>query len=381
MQQFYNSYPTQPNYYNLPYDGSGPYNGYTPAYSHPQPQLTWGSTPYAQNSGLPPPMQLQSGAAPPVPNSHRSSHRRRATMPSQSSKPLRSALKQNGAQAPVPSTPAPLQRKRALSNSKRDYYNMPMPTTAADYTVGFNNNHVFQLPQDESAYMFVSFHGTDELHIENLAHKAMDEIRREIFGMWPGRLILDELVNTQWRVRFQNAPWALRDENVQWAWRMLVRLFTLFEERGFTYNTTIDVGSSSPRLQFVAAQQSLCKFFIATITNKGRTFTMVDPPIEVLRDFTVGLQSALPGHISRNDPDQLGETSLRVVELRRQHTHNGSEITINQFHCQLFRILDNMGYQLCATLPMARRGPLSTLGFGPRQELLVFKSANSEPLA
>lgn len=96
--------------------------------------------------------------------------------------------------------------------------------------------------------MFVSFHGTNELHIENLAHKAMDEIRKEIFGMWPGGLELDELQNTQWRVRFKNTPWSLRDENVQWyvvasmlsphfsnslirAWRMLVKLFTLFEER------------------------------------------------------------------------------------------------------------------------------------------------------
>ncbi|KAF5390231.1 hypothetical protein D9757_002959 [Collybiopsis confluens] len=223
----------QQYYYNTPYDGAGPYNGYTPAYTQPQ-STFWGSTPYAGNAGLPPPMQLQASAPPPL---HRSNHRSRATMPS-SSKPLKSALK--SAQSAIPSTPALYQRKRALSNSKRDY----LPTPAIDYTPGYNTNQVFQLPQDESAYMFVSFHGTNEIIIENLAHKAMDEIRREIFGMWPGGMTLDELINTQWRVRFQNAPWALRDENVQWAWRMLVRLFTLFEERGFTYNTTIDVGSA-----------------------------------------------------------------------------------------------------------------------------------------
>ncbi|KAF5390232.1 hypothetical protein D9757_002958 [Collybiopsis confluens] len=103
--------------------------------------------------------------------------------------------------------------------------------------------------------------------------------------------------------------------------------------------------------------------------------------MEVARDFSAGLQSALPGHISRNDVEKVGGTELRVIDLRKQHTYGGSEITVNQFHCQLFRILDNMGYSLCATLPMARRGPLSALGYGTRQELLVFKSANSEALA
>ncbi|KAJ4486105.1 hypothetical protein J3R30DRAFT_3697526 [Lentinula aciculospora] len=377
MQQYY-SYPSQPNYYSQPYDGAGAYNGYAPYTQQPQPAL-WGSTPYAPTAGLPPPMQMQSGASPPVPNAHRSSHRRRAISPTKTtSKPLKSALKQsNSIQAPVPSAPAPLQRKRAMSNPKREYQTVGMPN-AADYTSSFNNQG-FNLPEDESAYMFVSFHGSNELHIENLAHKAMDEIRKEIFGMWPGGLVLDELQNTQWRVRFKNAPWSLRDENVQWAWRMLVRLFTLFEERGFSYNTTLDVGTASPRLYFIASSQSVCKFFLATITNGGRTFTLIDPPMDVMRDLTAGLQTALPGHISRDDMGRLGETNLRVVELRRP-IYGGNEITCYQFHCQVFRILEHIGYTLCATIPMARRGPLSALGIGPRQELLVFKSITSSPV-
>jgi len=191
--------------------------------------------------------------------------------------------------------------------------------------------------------------------------------------------VLDELENTQWRVRFINSPWSLRDENVEWAWRMLVKLFTLFEERGFSYNTTLDIGTPSPRLHFMATQPSICKFFIATITNHGRTFTIVNPPIEVSRDLTAGLQTALPGHISKDDLGKLGETPLRTVELRKR-TYGSSEISCNQFHCQLFRILDNIGYMLCATLPMARRGPLSSIGFGPKQELLVFKSNTSSPV-
>ncbi|KAJ4484725.1 hypothetical protein C8J55DRAFT_508863 [Lentinula edodes] len=379
MQQYYGSYPTQSNYYSQPYDGAGPYNGYTP-YT-PQPQApVWGSTPYAPNAGLPPPMQMQSGAPPPTPTAHRSSHRRRTTMPSRNtSQPLKSALKpSNSIQMPTPSSPAPLHRKRAMSNPKRDYQNMGMPN-AADYTTPFSNQG-FHLPEDESTYMFVSFHGTNELHIENLAHKAMDEIRKEIFGMWPGGLELDELQNTQWRVRFKNAPWSLRDENVQWAWRMLVKLFTLFEERGYSYNTTLDVGTSSPRLHFVASSLSICRFFLATISNGGRTFTLIDPPMDVMRDLTTGLQGALPGHISKDEFGRLGETNLRIVELRRP-IYGGNEITCNQFHCQILRILKHIGYMLCATLLMARKGPLSAIGIGTKQELLVLKSVNSSPVS
>lgn len=49
---------------------------------------------------------------------------------------------------------------------------------------------------------------------------------------------------------------------------------------------------------------------------------MVDPPVEVSRDFTMGLQTSLGGHISRDDLSKLGETNLRVVELKR-HTYGG----------------------------------------------------------
>ncbi|KAJ3815962.1 hypothetical protein F5876DRAFT_61066 [Lentinula aff. lateritia] len=378
MQQYYGSYPTQSNYYSQPYDGAGPYNGYTP-YT-PQPQApVWGSTPYAPNAGLPPPMQMQSGAPPPTPTAHRSGHRRRTTMPSRNtSQPLKSALKpSNSIQMATPSSPAPLHRKRAMSNPKRDYQSMGMPN-AADSTTPFSNQG-FHLPEDESTYMFVSFHGTNELHIENLAHKAMDEIRKEIVGMWPGGLELDELQNTQWRLRFKNAPWSLRDENVQWAWRMLVKLFTLFQERGYSYNTTLDVGTSSPRLHFVFSSLSIYRFFLATISNGGRTFTLIDPPMDVMRDLTTGLQGALPGHISKDEFGRLGETNLRIVELRRP-IYGGNEITCNQFHCQILRILKHIGYTLCATLPMARKGPLSAIGIGTRQELLVLKSVKGSPI-
>lgn len=141
MQQYYNSYPSQPaHYYTQPYDGAGPYNGYTP---YPQ-QNQWpiAPTPYTGTNGLPPPMQIQAGTAP---NLYRSNHQRRATLPSQpTGKPLKSALKRNGTFAP--STPVPLQRKRAISNQKRDYPMIMAPP------VDYNNNSSFtkQASEDEA---------------------------------------------------------------------------------------------------------------------------------------------------------------------------------------------------------------------------------------
>lgn len=65
--------------------------------------------------------------------------------------------------------------------------------------------------------MFISFHGNNELRIENATHEFMDELRREVFGMWPDGLVLDELLEkTHWRVRFRNAPWALREKSLKW---------------------------------------------------------------------------------------------------------------------------------------------------------------------
>ncbi|KAJ3969456.1 hypothetical protein EV361DRAFT_951454 [Lentinula raphanica] len=383
MQQYYNApYPSQPNFYNTAYDTAA-FNGYTPYAQQPQPAL-WGSTPYTNNTaGLPPPMQMQSGAPPPAPTAHRSGHRRRATMPSNTngaSKPLKSALKPNNTvhQALVPSNPAPLQRKRAMSSSKRERDRELQTMSTTDYSSAFNNQGM-NLLQDESVYMFVSFHGTNELRIENLAHKAMDEIRREIFGMWPGGLMLDELRHTQWKVRFNNAPWSLNGTDAQWTWRMLVRFFTLFAERGYSYNTTLDVGTASPRLHFIASSQSICHFFLATITNRGRVITLIDPPLDIGRDLTPGLQRTLPGHILRDDIGAVGDTTVRSIELRR-YLNDTNEITCDQFHCQVLRILEHIGYTLCATLPMARKGPLSALGIGPKQELLVFRSVKSSPV-
>lgn len=145
MQQYYNSYPSQPNYYTQPYDGSGPYNGYTPYAQQPQQNL-WPTapTPYTAANGLPPPMQIQSGTVPPVSNPYRSNHQRRATMPSNNpGKPLKSALKRNGTYAP--STPVPLQRKQALSYQKQNYMGMPM---SVDYTN--SNKQGYQLDEDEA---------------------------------------------------------------------------------------------------------------------------------------------------------------------------------------------------------------------------------------
>lgn len=65
--------------------------------------------------------------------------------------------------------------------------------------------------------MFISFHGNNELRIENATKEFMDELGREVFGMWPDGVVLDELPEkTHWRVRFRNAPWSLREKKLKW---------------------------------------------------------------------------------------------------------------------------------------------------------------------
>lgn len=63
--------------------------------------------------------------------------------------------------------------------------------------------------------MFVSFHGYNELHIENIMTLALDEVRKVIWPQWPDGIESDVVLDYKYVVKFKNTPWDLSGSNVQ----------------------------------------------------------------------------------------------------------------------------------------------------------------------
>jgi hypothetical protein len=69
--------------------------------------------------------------------------------------------------------------------------------------------------------MFVSFHGYNELHIENIMTLALDEVRKVIWPQWPDGIESDVVLDYKCVVKFRNTPWDLSGSNVR-QWVLLI---------------------------------------------------------------------------------------------------------------------------------------------------------------
>ena len=144
----------------------------------------------------------------------------------------------------------------------------------------------------------------------------------------------------------------------------------------------------TPRLIFQMTQPDpKTEFFIAYFSQDGRRFTLVNPPNHIELSMGARLRSALPNKILY---DNAVEEYTRVIEVKRKPNSNGQlyrfhGLTLHSLHCldfpvpeveeaplfvEVLRILSQLGFQLDATIPLGRRGPL---GIRYMRELLIFK--------
>ena len=57
--------------------------------------------------------------------------------------------------------------------------------------------------------MFVSFHGTNELRLGNVAYQdTLDEIKEHIIPMWPHGVSSQMTSPLSWRITFSRNPWS-----------------------------------------------------------------------------------------------------------------------------------------------------------------------------
>ncbi|KAF5385193.1 hypothetical protein D9615_001511 [Tricholomella constricta] len=357
-QPVYGNYP----YYGQPiyqqptaYMGPGPSNAY-PQYTYP----TNPNNPYIpQERREPPFIPPKPTAASTRPNSHR----RTTTAPSVPAFfPLKSALKKTSA-PPGPAKPEGLVRQvtypPAISSQQ-----VPRPRLPSNNFRPYTSDHN---PEEfRPLHMFMLLIGNNELRLENVMDPALRELRSTIVPRWPDGVESDSQHGHDWTVRFRNNPWTLQGPKAMTAWSLIVDLFTLFARRGFSFQSSMNIGSPSPRLVFeVTSQDRTSEFFLAYFSQGGRRLHLIKPPTIV--DDTLGsqLKAYLPRKITEGPLDE----NMRIIEVVK-HGPGVPEVEPQFFLMHVLKVLSELGYNLVTTLPLGRKGPL---GLRAGKEMLIFR--------
>ncbi|KAJ7492634.1 hypothetical protein FB451DRAFT_541720 [Mycena latifolia] len=332
--------------------------GYMPIYAPPAAAYA-APAQHAQAPFIPPGAMLETppaGQSQPLQAKARPKHSHRAaTTPL----PLKSALKKTPAPGAAPGL-APAQphmeeaRRRASSRVKPDKYAAVAPQNP-------------RMPSDEkeSYHMFVTFKGDSELLLENTLEVARHEIEKEIFPLWPHGVESSQFRDSNWKIRFRNAPWNMSGPDVAIAWRLIAALFTLFSVRGFSFITSTKCTTTQPRLIFqITNTDRASSFFLAYFSRGGRRISLINPPPHIATTFGPKLRAFLPNQVEVMEE----RGGLVIVETKREI--GGVGVKPSHFLMEILKVMVDMGFDLNATVPMARGGPL---GMGPRRELFVFK--------
>ncbi|KAJ6519802.1 hypothetical protein C8R45DRAFT_1066367 [Mycena sanguinolenta] len=338
-------------------------NGYVPIYaSAPNPYAAAAGTPYpgqpAQVPFIPPTAMFETppGAeAQPLQSKTRPKRSQRAAS---TPLPLKSALKKPGGAGATPGPAAPMQLPESSFQVKRRTNSKIKHEHAVP-----NHQTAEPMMMEEPCYhMFVTFKGDSELLFENTLENARKEIERKIFPLWRHG-VETQFRGADWILRFRNAPWNMNGPEVTVAWKLISALFTLFAERGFQFMASTKCTTTQPRLVFQSSQADrLSVFFLAYLSRGGRRISLIHPPYHIAAAFAARLRVFLPNKI-----DESHETDTLVVEIKREI---GTTVKASHFLMQILKVLMELGFNLNATVPMARGGPL---GLGSRRELLVFK--------
>lgn len=126
-------------------------------------------------------------------------------------------------------------------------------------------------------------------------------------------------------------------------------------------------------------------FFLAFFSSSGRRFTLVNPPSHIDLSLGAQLKASLPRKITT---DHVEQSNLRVIEVKRKIGNSGiyaslqmlptlklifilgPEVDYPLFLAHILKILNHLGFDLDATIPLPKR---QSLGLRSSQEIMVFK--------
>ncbi|KAF9237347.1 hypothetical protein BU15DRAFT_88791 [Melanogaster broomeanus] len=304
--------------------------------------------PQPHPSGLPPARPSSGRDMPFVPPNPDAVGTGRAPKPRVKQKPpLKSALKKSGMKRSESVSAVPLARTRTNSSARQRTTLMTRTRT--------NSNPSFQ-----PDHMFVSFHGTNELRLGNIAFKeTLDAIREHIMPMWPHGVSSQMTSAHSWRVTFSRNPWSATGSDAIIVQRMISELFACLCRRGYQYLTSLTTGYSYPQLVFRdVVEDEDSEFFVAYMSRTGHKMTLVRPPRRI------AAQSASEGEIYS-------------IELKR-NAFGTPELDKDVFASHALQEISSLGYKLEATVPLPRAG---ILGFGGKKEIWVFRGTRIRPRA
>lgn len=272
---------------------------------------------------------------------------------------LKSAMKRPGRSVSDPAG----QLQRTRTNSDPRHTLNPMTRTRT------NSNAAKAIPD----HLFVSFLGADHLRIENANLLLVNELRQSLLTMWPHGVDSEGTgKDNTWHVNFTKNPWSCTGPDAIMVLRMIIQLFTRIT-LAYDFMNTINTLQTTPRLVFAEARDPgmYIKHFVAYFSRSGRKLTLVDPPQEIGEIIGSRLRTAWPHKISA---DRTPEDGIYTVSLRA--TAFGSyTLDKHLFMSYALQEIRSLGYQFVASVPLARRGPLS---MGSRREVLVFKDMMSK---
>jgi len=222
-------------------------------------------------------------------------------------------------------------------------------------------------------HVFMSINPPNGLELSNLAFKStVDELREQIFPMWPSGVAHQERNGYDWRVKFVGSPWDSKGPESIIAQRVICRIFWVLAAQGYVYLTSINTGRAfkSPRLVFIRAPADARAHFFAMSLNKaGNRVTFVDPPAAVVNSLGLSLRTAFPHRIAN---EHTPEGGMFTIILKSGIDAMGADK--NLFLAHILKYINDMAFKLDASVPLARRG---LFGMSGRKEIWVFKGSES----
>lgn len=261
--------------------------------------------------------------------------------------------------------PLSRQRTNSLSRSHQDHQRRRTLSNA------YSQQDHTKEPEFTPLHMFMSFNGYNELHVENVSELGLSEMRQQIWSLWAEGIESQPVSEQGTIVKFRGHPWDMSGPNALMALQLIKSLFTLCYERGYVFQTAVNIGQSTPRLVFqVSATDRACQFFMAYFTSSGRRLTLVNPPSNV--DVSIGayLKTALPRKISTEHVEQ---SNLTIIEVKRKVGQSAPEVEYSLFLCHVLKAMDHLNCQLITSIPLSKK---QSLGMRGSQEVMVFKAAN-----
>jgi len=223
------------------------------------------------------------------------------------------------------------------------------------------------LPSFTPEHLFVTFGGSNELRLENIAYQMMiDELRENLLPLWHHGVSSEETRTHRWRAQFNGNPWAASGTDGILARRLICRLFTLLNSQGYAYLSTINTSSSPCKLIFSQSEvDQQAYFFSICISHSGDKTSILDCPPHLSEGLSNNLRKHFPRKVTF---DRVARDGEHIIELKRSMT--GPEVEKSLFTACILRFFKVSGFNLDGSLPIGRARPLGT-----KKDLWIFRGS------